>query len=141
MSHIARRRLPRARSRRLLCSLLVVGVARRTAVHACCTFGNYGWLAFGVTQVLLGEPGLRRAVFFCLLWWPIFYGFGLLVGLIHARCERKRLPLRQVANLVVPVIASMSAGLVFNLKGWKLPPLVETTLEPFGAMAVPLSIT
>ena len=122
----------------LLCSRLVSGTGRKSAVHACCVLGNYGWLGFGVAQVLLGEPGLRRAVFFCVLWWPVFYGFGLPVGLIHARRERAGVPIRKTLKLVLPIISCLVAGLVFNLQGWRLPPLIETTLKPFGAMTVPL---
>jgi hypothetical protein len=122
----------------LLCSRLFKGTGRRTAVHACCTFGNYGWLGFGVAQVLLGEPGLRRAVFFCVLWWPVFYGFGLPIGLIHARRERGGLPIWKAVRLATPVISCLVAGFLFNLRGWRLPSLLETTMRPFGETTVPL---
>jgi len=122
----------------LLCSRLFKGTGRRTAVHACCTFGNYGWLGFGVAQVLLGEPGLRRAVFFCVLWWPVFYGFGLPIGLIHARRERGGLPIWKAVRLATPVISCLVAGFLFNLRGLRLPSLLETTMRPLGEMTVPL---
>jgi predicted permease len=122
----------------LLCSRLFKGTDRRTAVHACCTFGNYGWLGFGVAQVLLGEPGLRRAVFFCVLWWPVFYGFGLPIGLIHARRERGGLPIWKAVRLATPVISCLVVGFLFNLRGWRLPSLLETTMRPFGETTVPL---
>ena len=122
----------------LACSRFVSGAPRKAAVHACCVFGNYGWLGYGVCRVLLGEAGFRQAVFFLLLWWPVFYGLGLPIGLIHARRRKGAVPVGKALGVALPLMGAMGAGLAFNLLGWQLPQLVTTALSPFKEMAVPL---
>jgi len=117
---------------------LVKGAARRTALHACICFSNYGWMGFGVSQVLLGQDGLRRAVFFIILWWPVFYGFGLPIGLLHSRGKKGAVPMGRAVKLALPVISAMLVGLAFNLFHWELAGLLQRTLRPFGQMTVPL---
>jgi len=121
-----------------LCSRAVRETAHKTAVHACVTFGNYGWMGFGVCQVLLGDDGLRRAVFFIILWWPVFYAFGLPIGLIHTRTRKGGVPAGKVLKVAAPVIGMMLLGLAFNFAGIKVPDLLGRTLRPFGQMTVPL---
>jgi len=122
-----------------LASRLFRGAGRRSAVHACCTFGNYGWLGYGVALVLLGEAGFRRAVFFCTLWWPVFYGFGLLIGLIHTRGGGS-VPVRNALGVALPVLGALLAGLTLNLTGWRWSEqdVLRQTLESFARMTVPL---
>lgn len=125
-----------------LCSRFVDGVGRKTALHACITFGNYGWLGFGVARVLQGEQGLQRAIFFTMLWWPCFYGFGLLVGFIHTRQRKGGVPIGQALKVILPALGAIGLGLLFNLMGWQTPQshpcLLERVLVPFGNMTVPL---
>ena len=121
-----------------LCSRSVSGAPRRAAVHACVLLGNYGWMGYGVAQTVLGHPGLVRAVFFTLLWWPIFYGFGLPVGIIHAVGRKGRVPVGKVLTVAAPLFGCLCVGLVLNLSGWELPDLLEASFRPFGDMAVPL---
>jgi len=123
-----------------LCSLLFDGMGRRTAVHACCIFGNYGWLGYGVAEVLLGDAGFLRAVFFATLWWPVFYGFGLPIGLIHARRRERGVPLGKALSVTLPALAALAAGLALNFSGWQWSKdnLLRATLERFGNMTVPL---
>ena len=119
-------------------SRVVRGAAQKAAVHACVTFGNYGWMGFGVCQVLLGDEGLRRAVFFIILWWPVFYGLGLPIGLIHTRSRAGGVPVGKAVRVAAPIIGMLVLGLAFNLAGWKVPDLLERTVRPFGQMTVPL---
>jgi len=123
-----------------LASKAVRGAARKGAVHACCIFGNYGWLGYAVMQVLLGDTGFRRAVFFCTLWWPVFYGFGLPVGLIHTSGRKGSVPLRKALEVAAPVLCALAAGLALNLTGlkWSERSVFRVTLENFGEMTVPL---
>ena len=120
------------------CSLWVSDPAERTAVHACAMLGNYGWLGFGVCQVLLGDPGFRRAVFFIVLWWPVFYGLGIPIGLIHLRGGRGRVPVKRALKVALPVIGMLVLGLVLNFAEVGLPSLLENTLRPFADMTVAL---
>jgi hypothetical protein len=120
------------------CSQSVSEPAGRTALHACVMLGNYGWLGFGVCQVLLGDPGFRRAVFFIVLWWPVFYGLGIPIGLIHLRGDRGKVPVKRALKVALPTIGMLVAGLAFNYGSVQLPGLVEDTLRPFARMTVPL---
>ncbi len=123
-----------------LCGLPFEGMGRRTAVHACCIFGNYGWLGYGVTEVLLGKAGFLRAVFFATLWWPVFYGFGLSIGLIHAKGRKGGVPLKSALSVTLPVLVALVGGLAVNLSGWQWNKqnLLRASLERFGDMTVPL---
>jgi len=120
------------------CSHVVKDGSQRAAVHACVTLGNYGWLGWGVCQVLLGEGGLRCAVFFTVLWWPVFYLFGLPIGVIHGRVRKGAVPIGRAVAVAAPVIGMVILGLIFNFRGWKVPQLLSDTLRPFGNMTVPL---
>ena len=91
------------------------GGPRRAAVHACITFCNYGWLGWGVAAALLGREGLQRAVYFTLLWWPVFYAFGLPIGLIHTGKQGGGVPLRRTLTVALPPLAAMALGLAANL--------------------------
>lgn len=113
-------------------------VGRRTAVHACVTFGNWGWMGLGVVGALLGAGGTQRVVYFTMFWWPVFYGFGLPVGLIHARRSRKGVPLRSTLAVAAPPLAAMGLGLALNLTGVRVPKLAVEVLRPFAGMTVPL---
>ena len=113
-------------------------VGQRTAIHACATFGNYGWMGFGVCQVLLGQEGLQKAVFFILLWWPVFYGIGIPIGLLHAHERKGKLPLAKALKVALPVLGAMGLGLIFNFARIEMPELVIKTIKPFGDMTVPL---
>jgi predicted permease len=119
-------------------ALTVRGAPQRAAVHACVTFGNYGWMGLGVAQALLGDAGSQRVVYFILLWWPVFYGFGLPIGLIHGERRKGRIPLGRAAAVAAPVLVAMALGLAANLGGVALPSLVDTALRPFADMTVPL---
>jgi len=121
-----------------LCSRFVQGAARKAAVHASILFGNYGWMPFGVITALLGQAGFFRVVFFILPWWPVFYGFGLAVGLVHAHGRKEKVPLGKTLKVAVPIFACLGLGLAFHGLGWHLPRLLDVTLRPFGEMTVPL---
>ncbi len=121
---------------------LVSGTGRKTAVHACITFGNYGWLGYGVAKVLQGDVGLQRAVFFILLWWPVFYLFGLPIGLIHTRVRKGGMPVGKVLKIVLPTLGAAGLGLLLNACGQPGPDwlkgLLGSVFRPFARMSVPL---
>jgi len=111
---------------------------KRTAVHACLTFRNYGWMGFGVAAALLGREGVQRVVYFLILWWPVFYGFGLLIGLVHAREQQGGVPIRRTIAVAAPPVVAIVFALGLNLGRVDLHPLLEQVLRPFGDMTVPL---
>ena len=121
-----------------LCSLAVEGPERKAAVHASVMLGNYGWMGLGVCGALLGDPGVVRVVFFISLWWPVFYGFGVPVGLLHAHRRREGVPWKRVVSVAAPTLVCLGAGLALNAGGVELPALVEKVFRPFDEMTVPL---
>jgi predicted permease len=98
--------------------------SQRSAVHACVTFGNYGWMGLGVMTALLGVAGTQRVVYFFLLWWPLFYGLGLPIGIIHVGRRTGGVPLGKTLAVAAPPILCAA--------------LLTRTLSPFGEMTVPL---
>jgi len=114
------------------------GGPRRASVHACITFCNYGWLGYGVAYALQGPEGLQRVIYFLLLWWPIFYAFGLGIGYIHVGGQKGGIPLRRTLALALPPVVAMLLGLGANLGGVQLPEIATETLKPLGEMTVPI---
>ena len=114
------------------------GGPRRASIHACITFCNYGWLGYGVAYALQGEEGLRRVIYFLLLWWPIFYAFGLAIGYIHLGGQKGGIPMRRTLGLALPPVAAMLLGLGANLGGVRMPEITVTSLKPLGEMTVPI---
>jgi malonate transporter len=112
--------------------------SQRSAVHACVTFGNYGWMGLGVMTALLGVAGTQRVVYFFLLWWPLFYGLGLPIGIIHVGRRTGGVPLGKTLAVAAPPILCAALGLAANLASVHVPDLLTRTLSPFGEMTVPL---
>jgi len=112
--------------------------SRRTAVHACITYGNYGWMGLGVMTALLGAEGTQRVVYFFTLWWPVFYGLGLPIGLIHVGRRTGGVPLGKTVAVAAPPSLASALGLAANLASVHVPDIAERTLSPFGEMTVPL---
>jgi len=121
-----------------VCSGIVSGAGRKSAVHACITFGNYGWMGLGVGETLLGAEGLNRVVFFILLWWVAFYGLGIPIGLIHSGGRKNKVPVAHALKVASPVLVCLAVGLLFNFTGITLPQFLDASVRPFADMTVPL---
>jgi predicted permease len=119
-------------------ALMYRGGPRRASVHACITFCNYGWLGYGVAYALQGAEGLQRVIYFLLLWWPIFYAFGLLIGYIHVGRQKGGIPVRRTLAVALPPVVAMLLGLGANLGGIRLPAVAVESLKPLGEMTVPI---
>ena len=57
-------------------------------------------------------------MFFVTVWWPVFYGFGLPIGLIHAHKEKGGVPVKKALQVALPVLCAIAAGLALNLSGF-----------------------
>ena len=119
-------------------SRFFAGAPRRAGMHACVTFANYGWLGYGVTQALLGDDGLRRAMFFLMLWWPVFFGFGAVVGLVQAGEGKSKFSLGSVLKIALPVAAALVGGLTLGAFDCPIPGVLQDCLRPFARMTIPL---
>jgi predicted permease len=121
-----------------IASRFVEGGPAKAAVHASVTFANYGWMGLGIVGALFGPAGSQRVICFILLFWPVFYAFGLLIGRIH--CDRLRgpSPVRSVLAIGGPIIGAGLLGLLANRVGLRVPAFLAEPLRPFGQMAAPL---
>ncbi|MBT3272524.1 MAG: hypothetical protein HN368_05175 [Spirochaetales bacterium] len=119
-------------------SLAVKERTERAAIHASTTFGNYAWIGWVVAKVVLGPGGFQRAVFFTVMWWPIFYTFGLLIGVVHHEPEQRDGVVFMVLKKFAPAAVALIAGISFNLAGINLPGIVFNTVKTFGDMTLPL---
>ncbi len=101
---------------------------------------NYGYLGWGVMELFYGESGLTRAVFFTLLFWPVFLLFGF--SLIYFRNKHKGADssvfLKTLAsNAILPVIAA-GLGLFANFYGVILPDILKTFIFNFASFTIPM---
>ena len=112
--------------------------SQRSAVHASILLGNYGWMGLGVMTALLGAEGTQRVVYFFMLWWPVFYGLGLPIGLIHVGRRTGGVPVGRTIAVAAPPIVATALGLAANLGHVQVPSILVRTLGPFGDMTVPL---
>lgn len=111
---------------------------RTRAMILCVTFGNYGWIGWAVAESFLGEPGLNRAIFFTLFWWPVFYLLGAFVGADGNLRSLSKTMVRKIGAAMVPTFAAVFAGMALNLTDAELPAVLEQTVSDFGNMTVPL---
>ena len=119
-----------------IASRLVQDRHRRTALLACITFGNYGWLGWSAVYTVLGDQGLNQAFFFTLLWWPVFYGFGALVS--AGNQEGTGPSLRSVAIVTALPVSCILAGILLNVAGVPLPDFVLSSIRSIGETTIPL---
>jgi malate permease and related proteins len=119
-------------------SLVTKDKAERAAIHASTTFGNYGWIGWAVANVVLGADGFQRAVFFTSMWWPSFYSYGLLIGIVHNESEERRGVLIITLKRLAPVAIALATGITFNLAKITVPDVLYSTIRNFGDMSVSL---
>jgi predicted permease len=119
-------------------SRLVAGTARRTAVHAVVALGNYGWIGWAVNDIYWGEAGFQRAIFFTLLFWPMFCLAGIGIGAVHRATAAGQGPWRSMLALAGPVMGSLAAGAALNVTGVPVPGFLMELFGRFGGMTVPL---
>lgn len=115
------------------------GKERRSATHAAITFGNYGWIGWAAAQVFFGLHGFQRAVFFTMLWWPVFYGFGLSIGIMHHGKQEGERQWLYVLKMAAPALVAIGLGIGLNLLNVKVDGnFVYDTVQKFGEMSIPL---
>ncbi len=110
----------------------------KAGIHAATTFGNYGWIGWAVANVVLGQAGFERAVFFTMFWWPVFYSFGLLIGIVHNEPENRQGVGQTMVTRLLPVAIAITSGIILNLTEIVVPGIIEDTVATFGDMTVPL---
>lgn len=108
----------------------------KTALLACITFGNYGWLGWSAVYTVLGNQGLNQAFFFTLLWWPIFYGFGTIIG--FGSPSKGGIRLKSVALVTGLPVGCIAVGILMNIMDVSIPSFVLSSIGSIGNTTIPL---
>lgn len=101
---------------------------------------NYGYLGWGVMELFYGDSGLTRAVFFTLLFWPVFllYGFALIyLRTKHQGADSKVFLKTLLSNALLPIVAA-ALGLFANHYTIAIPPTLETFFFTFASFTIPM---
>lgn len=103
------------------------------------TFGNYGYLGWGIMFYFYGNPGLTRSVFFTMFFWPVFLTFGFLFIYFSEKSNfSKEIFIKTLLkNASVPIISAF-LGLIFKLYNIPIPELINNTINTFANFTIPL---
>ena len=103
--------------------------------------GNYGFLGWGVMQQFYGDSGFTRAVFFNILFWPVFLGLGFFLTYIlqkeHEDIKKEDVIKPLINHALVPFLAAFFA-LFLNISGITLPELLADFISKFGHITIPM---
>ncbi|MGM0596893.1 MAG: AEC family transporter [Myxococcota bacterium] len=101
--------------------------------------GNYGYLGWGVMAYFFGQAGFTRAVFFSMLFWPVFliFGFGLeFLSKSNTRRSKKKILEILLKNASVPIGVSILA-IILNVIGISINKIVWDLIVKFAAITIP----
>lgn len=103
--------------------------------------GNYGYLGWGVLFYFYGDQGFTRAVFFTVLFWPVFLftGFCLSILLTGQKLGKESAGVIFSAlksNALVPIIAVIIA-LFMNFQKISIPLWLTKSIESFAVITIP----
>jgi len=112
--------------------------ARRNAFSFAVSMGNYAFLGWGVVYSFYGEEAFARAVFFTMLFWPIFllHGFWL-VHRQNRHSSKGSVVKLIVKNAAVPVTTAIT-GMGMNILHIPVPDVVWGLVEKFAAFVIPM---
>jgi len=103
--------------------------------------GNYGYLGWGIIESLFGKDGLTLAVFFNLLFWPVFLSSGfLLVWLLQKNeIQTQKIPfLKILTQRALPLLSIALISLFIRLLEVPLPPVLFQITSQYSPMVIPL---
>ena len=100
--------------------------------------GNYGYLGWGVMAYFFGDPGFTRAVFFSMLFWPVFLTAGFSLEFISSKSTRGK---DQIIKLLIhngaaPILVSLTA-ILLNIINIPLPEVIKEFIGKFAAITIP----
>jgi len=125
----------------LLSPLIADGEKQRLTFAFAVFAGNYAFLGWGVIVSFFGNRALTRAVFFSMLFWPVFLTCGFFLrrrfenGTDNA--EKSGFLKILVRHAGVP-IATAAAALVLNIGRVRLPETLNSFIGQFAALAIPM---
>jgi predicted permease len=125
----------------LLSPLIADGEKQRLTFAFAVFAGNYAFLGWGVIVSFFGNRALTRAVFFSMLFWPVFLTCGFFLrrrfenGTNNA--EKSGFLKILVRHAGVP-ITTAAAALVLNIGRVRLPETLNSFIGQFAALAIPM---
>lgn len=126
---------------RLVSPLVAAGAKQRLTFAFAVFAGNYAFLGWGVIVSFFGPRALTRAVFFSMLFWPVFLtcGFFLRRRFHNDSDEEKGSDFLKVMvrHAGVP-IATAALALALNISRVRIPETVDRFIGQFAALAIPM---
>jgi hypothetical protein len=120
---------------------LAVAKPQQTALAFAVYAGNYAFLGWGIINSFFGPQALVRAVFFSLLFWPVFLLSGFWLGhgseIDDAARERSSLPRVVLQNAGLPLTSALLA-FSGNLLHLPIPEVIKDLIANFAALVIPL---
>jgi predicted permease len=103
--------------------------------------GNYGYLGWGVLYYFYGDGGFTRAVFFTVLFWPVFLSFGLIiVSILSGEGFDKRffqtIGKALLSNALIPILV-VALSLYMNFNGIRIPLWLNKSIDSFASITIP----
>lgn len=112
--------------------------AKQNAFAFAVSMGNYAFLGWGVVHSFYGEDAFTRAVFFTLIFWPVFLFWGFwLVHRKHPENKPESFARMLWRNASVPII-SAAVGILMNLWEVPVPGIIGDLIDKFAAFVIPM---
>lgn len=102
--------------------------------------GNYGYLGWGVLYYFYGDNGFTRAVFFTVLFWPVFLTLGFWLLYLRKKGEAsENIAFKKLIfkNASIPIGSSVFA-IFLNLLHIPIPNVLWHFIEQFAAFTIPM---
>ncbi len=126
---------------RLVSPLAAKGEKQRLTFAFAVFAGNYAFLGWGVIVSFFGGRALTRAVFFSMLFWPVFLTCGFFLRRRfdngNGTAERSGFFEIMIRHAGVPITTAATA-LALNIGRIRLPDIFTDFIGQFAALAIPL---
>jgi predicted permease len=126
---------------RLVSPLVAKGEKQRLTFAFAVFAGNYAFLGWGVIVSFFGGRALTRAVFFSMLFWPVFLACGFFLRRRfdndNGKAERSGFFEILIRHAGVP-IATAATALALNIGRVRLPDIFTDFVGQFAALAIPM---
>ena len=126
---------------RLVSPLVAKGEKQRLTFAFAVFAGNYAFLGWGVIVSFFGDRALTRAVFFSMLFWPVFLTCGFFLRRRfdkgNGKAESSGFFEILVRHAGVP-IATAATALALNIGRVRLPEVFTDFVGQFAALAIPM---
>jgi len=103
--------------------------------------GNYGYLGWGVLYYFYGDLGFTRAVFFTVLFWPVFLILGFILSVLLSGKDLNRNSMKLIVpalrgNALTPIVVVIIA-LSMNYFKIPIPVWFSKSVDSFASITIP----